>query len=487
MTTRMDISLKSDADDVMEFVSVTNTEELTPETSKRLLRKIDLYLLPVLCFLYAFQYMDKLSASYAATLGLKKDLKMVNQEFSWTATSLSLGMLIFEFPAVLLLQRFPVAKTVSFFIISWGLVLCLHSVAETYTVFIVLRVMAGCLEAAVTPAVTLITSQWYRKDEQFLRVAIWFSFHGIGLILGDAISYGLAVHAKSYTIHAWRVLFIVAGGLTILIGILILFHVPDNPSKAWFLNECEKKLVVERIRVNQQGFGNKKFKMYQFKEAITDYKTWLFFLFPIANLIPNSGINNFGTTLLTNDLRYSRQNALLLQMISGGIEIVGCIFIASCSKYFKSRIMLTFGTISFTMIFMCFLAFGHSTKLKLTGFVMTTLLPLGLICMLSLVASNVAGHTKKVTVSAIFLIGHSLGYIIGPQIYLSYQAPNYVGAKIGMVVCAGASLLILAATYVAYSYENKKKESLDTSEEPIKDFEFADLTDKENPKFRYSI
>ena len=45
---------------------------------------------------------------------------MVGDMYSWTGTSFYLGYLVFEF-ASMLLQRFPVTKTVSVFIILWGL------------------------------------------------------------------------------------------------------------------------------------------------------------------------------------------------------------------------------------------------------------------------------------------------------------------------------------------------------------------------------
>ncbi|CUM57896.1 unnamed protein product [Debaryomyces tyrocola] len=86
--------------------------------------------------------------------------------------------------------------------------------------------------------------------------------------------------------------FIITGCLTIALGFAIMFHIPDMPNKAWFLTEEEKVLVVERIRSNQQGFGNKHFKKEQFIEAICDAQTWLIFAYSIVNTIPNGGITN---------------------------------------------------------------------------------------------------------------------------------------------------------------------------------------------------
>jgi MFS transporter, ACS family, allantoate permease len=69
---------------------------------------------------------------------------------------------------------------------------------------------------------------------------------------------------------------------------------PDSPNTAWFLTEKEKILVIERIRQNQQGVGNKKFKRYQFWEALRDPMAWSFMFFLLTANIPNGGKSRFG-------------------------------------------------------------------------------------------------------------------------------------------------------------------------------------------------
>lgn len=164
----------------------------------------------------------------------------------------------FRVPSVYLLQHFPLSKTLSGFIILWGIVLCLHA-APNYPGFIALRTILGMLESAVTPAFVVLTAQWYKREEQFLRTAIWLGSNGLGLLVGSFMAYGLAVN-HHVPIAGWRLIFIITGVITIVVGIVFSVHVPDDPSKAWFLTEEERKLVLIRIRDNQQGFENKKFK-----------------------------------------------------------------------------------------------------------------------------------------------------------------------------------------------------------------------------------
>ena len=71
----------------------------------------------------------------------------------------------------------------------------------------------------------------------------------------------------------WKIVFLLCGLLTIVLGAVFLFIIPDSQLNGRWLNSMDRVLAVERIRGNQQGIGNKTFKIYQFKEAMLDPMT----------------------------------------------------------------------------------------------------------------------------------------------------------------------------------------------------------------------
>lgn len=482
-----EVEVTGEVDEAMKYAIGNSGVVIDEATNKRLLRKIDLYLAPVMCFLYACQFMDKTTNSYASVMGLREDLNMVGDMYSWSGTAFYLGYLFFEFPASYLLQRYPVSKTVSVFIIIWGVLLCLHSVPQ-YAGFITLRTLLGMFESSVTPAFVIFTSQWYKKEEQFLRTTCWFAFNGFGVIMGGAIAHGLAT--SNYSIPSWKILFVVTGLMTIVMGFVVMLHIPDTPTQAWFLTEEEKVLVVERIRTNHQGFGNKHFKWKQFREALTDVTTWLFFFFAVAGNIPNGGLTNFSSILLNESFNFSRTDSLLMNMPTGAVEVVGCILLAYSATWIKHRMAIAIIATVISLMCACLLAFaeGNPTA-QLAGYYLFFLYPMGMICSLSCFASNTAGHTKKVTTNAIYLIGYCVGNLIGPQTFIATQAPQYNGAKIAIVVNMVVCLILLCCIYFYYWNENKRRDARASEIDPPKmeNLEFADLTDKENPFFRYSL
>ncbi|CUS25193.1 LAQU0S33e00100g1_1 [Lachancea quebecensis] len=502
-STGKEVKVTGNVDDAMRLALQSQSISVTPEEDRRLVRKIDLCMFPLMCILYSIQFMDKISTGSAAVMGLREDLDMHGTQYSWVGSAFYFGYLFFNMgPGQFIFQKSKwLAKTLGVFVIVWGMILALHAAPNVkYPSFIVLRVLLGCAESMVTPTFTVITAQYWKKEEQFMRVCVWFGFNGLGGIWANALAYGLYIRKDAYSMEAWRVLFIVTGIITIAIGFAVYFHLPDDPSKAWFLSEREKLMVVERIRSNQQGFGNHQIKWYQVKEAFTDVRTWLYFLFSIGSNIPNGGLTNFMNILIKEDFGYSTKDSILMTMPSYAVELVVCPLFGYISvicarkkiPFLQHRLAWGIIAAALSLVATCMLAFAKENKhAKLAGAYLLYVAPLAFICVLSIISSNTLGYTKKWTVSSINLVSYAASNLAGPQTFISKQAPSYTGAKISMLVCYAGCVVTLSLLYLINSRENMRRDKVAAEcaddKKVIENLEFADLTDKENPNFRYAL
>ena len=105
----------------------------------------------------------------------------------------------------------------------------------------------------------------------------------MGQIFGGLVAYGIATGTvqHGFTMSPWKIIFLFNGLLTMVVGFIFLWVMPDNQLNARFLTKEERVLAVERVRSNQQGIGNKHFKFYQFKEALFDPLVWAFALYAL--------------------------------------------------------------------------------------------------------------------------------------------------------------------------------------------------------------
>ncbi|KAI4219465.1 MAG: hypothetical protein L6R36_008307 [Xanthoria steineri] len=484
----------NDADEAMKAFAGYEGEfiVLDEATSKKLLKRIDLHLMPLLCIVYGLNYLDKTTLSYASVMGLRKDLDLTGDRYQWISSMFYFGYLAWEYPTNRLLQRLPLAKYSSFCIIMWGLVLCCMAATKNYSGALAVRFFLGVFEAAVTPGFALFTSQWYTKKEQGTRVGIWFSFNGFAQIFGGLIAFAIAkgVRLHGAAIAPWKIVFLVTGLLTMAIGALFLVFMPDNQLNARWLSPYDRKLAVERVRVNQQGIGNKHFKFYQLKEALLDPLTWAFAFYALTADIPNGGITNFFSQLIVS-FGYTPEQSLLYGTPGGAVEIIALIVCGYLGDRYGHRLLIsTSGLLTAILGMVLIVALPLSNDGgRLAGFYLTQASPTPFVALLSLISTNVAGWTKKTTVAAIYLISYCAGNIIGPQVFRPEDAPRYVPAEITIICCWVASVCDILFIYWYCKYQNKKKAAFRSqpSYSKLENQEWLDLTDRENPEFVYSL
>ena len=208
------------------------------------------------------------------------------------------------------------------------------------------------------------------------------------------MAYGIAkgnTHHQ-YSVTAWKVVFLVFGCITILFGGLVLVFVPDNQLNAWWLSENDRVLAVQRVRVNQQGIGNRKFKWHQFREAMVDPMTWAVAFFAVAANVPNGGLNNFFSQLIVS-FGFTPQQSLLYGCPAGAVAIVAILSWGFLSQRLGYRILWGTGAMAIaTLGAILIVALPLRLRVgRLVGYYLTSALPAGESAIISLISSNVAG------------------------------------------------------------------------------------------------
>lgn len=337
-------------------------------------------------------------------MGLQEDTQITGNQFSLLALAFYTTYLAFEFPTGFLMQALPTAKYLGANVVFWGLMVSCTAVANNWAALVSLRVLLGCFEAAVAPALILLTAMWYKTSEQPLRVGFWYLGTGTGTIMGAITSFGFQ-HYTGQTFKSWQIMFLVYGLLTIMIGILVMIFVPDNPMTSR-LSGIEKKWAIARLRENRTGIENKHFKVYQVRDCFQDPQTWILSLIIITSTIPNGFISSYQATIIKS-FGFTSKVTSLMSIPSGVVQCIGII----CGSWFAGKFNMRgpFIVILLGLGFLgsCLLAFlpldGHVAG-KMLGNYLASFIGASLPLMYSYSAANYAGHTKKVTMNAIMLI-----------------------------------------------------------------------------------
>ncbi|KAJ5698514.1 hypothetical protein N7462_000519 [Penicillium macrosclerotiorum] len=459
---------------------------------RRLVRKIDLKVLPIMLIAYMMAFLDKQTLNYTALMGIREDLHLVGTQYSWTSGIFYFGYLVFSYPASLLMIKFPLGKYLAVNFILWAIVLACHAATTNFAGLMVTRFILGCTEASLSPGFTLITSLWYRTSEQPLRAGIWFCGNSLSLIFGNLIAVGIL--QIDSTLKSWQWLFIIFGILTFLWGIVMVLRLPDSPTDATFLTEEEKMIAIERMKANQTGFKNTEIDRSQIAEAFKDVKTLLLAIFILACNIPNGGFTTFNGLVLQG-FGFDTFHTLLLGLPGGFIVFLSVLISGIVSsKVANSRCLVIVGMTMISIIGSGLVYAGTSTAARYAGLLLMGVYSATMPVSMAMISSNVGGFTKKATVSAIYFIMYCTGNIIGPQLFFTREAPKYQSGFLAIIVCLVICVVDGLVLFFYLRWENGRRDRQglnDESASPEKhtggapSTELLDTTDLKNMRFRY--
>lgn len=126
-----------------------------------------------MCFVYLLSFLDKQTLNYSNAYGLQEDLGLHGNQYSWVASITNIGYLVCAYPSNVALQKFPIGKYVAINLMVWGTILMLTTTAKNFAGIMALRFVLGGAEACIGPAWMLLTSIFWKREEQSFRMSWW--------------------------------------------------------------------------------------------------------------------------------------------------------------------------------------------------------------------------------------------------------------------------------------------------------------------------
>ncbi|KAH7347272.1 major facilitator superfamily domain-containing protein [Plectosphaerella cucumerina] len=488
------IAVGADLDEAQLFLhehGIPNSrlEELMNDEArlKKLRKKVDWQLMPLLCGTYLLQYVDKQALGYSAVFDLFTSTGMTSEQYSWMASIFYFAYLAAEWPASYIAQHYPTGKVVAAFVLSWGTILVCTAASSNFAGLAVCRFLLGVFEAVITPAFMLIVSQWFTRDKQPARAGLFYCFNGVGSMFGGVLFYGVG-QAKGWDV--WRIIYVLCGGLTIVWGVILWFFMPDNILTAKRFSTEERAMLIAQNARSRGGVFNRKIKRHQILEVFRDGQVWLLFWFVLFNEVINGGIANFsklivkgftGSALLTTAYGIPYGACTAIFMFTGP-------YVASRFKNVRTIVMCVW--LLPTLVAVClFWQLPRTNKGGLlAGYYMCASFVGSLIVALQMPASNVGGYTKRTTATAFVFLAYCIGNIIGPHGFIGREAPIYqTGCKL-IIGCIAAQVCIAISLRFLLIRRNRMRdaEPRDEAAEAMDEAVLQDLTDFENRSFRYA-
>ncbi|TPX13475.1 uncharacterized protein E0L32_006205 [Thyridium curvatum] len=169
--------------------------EWTPEEEERLVRRVDLRVIPTLCVVMGLSLLDRANISSAYVIGMKKDLNMgIGGRYSLSLLVFFIAYGLLEMPSNLIIRRIGARHWLAANITAWGAMVLGMGFARHWATIAILRAFLGGFEACIAlPGAVFVITSWYKTFETARRISTFFM---IATVL-NAFS-GIASDADGY-------------------------------------------------------------------------------------------------------------------------------------------------------------------------------------------------------------------------------------------------------------------------------------------------
>ncbi|KAF4452155.1 tartrate transporter [Fusarium albosuccineum] len=407
----------------------TGTAKKTDPEEIRLVRKLDLWIMPTLCLMYFLNYVDRNAIAQARLNNLEEDLNMSGTEFNTTVSILFVGYVLMQVPSNMLITKVKPGIYMSAWMLVWAVVS-------------VCRFFLGITEAPFYPGATYILSIFYTRKEVAARIALLYCAQILATGFSGLIAAGIFAGMDGLMgIEGWRWLFIVEGAATGLVSFLGFALLPNTPLTTHWLNEREKQLAhsrMEKDKISDAQDGDAS-SWDGLKQAVADKRTWLFCLMQNFHLSACSFNSFFPTVVKT--LGFNTTITLVMTcppFIFAGAA--GIFFGWSSGRLHERTWHITVGL----SVAIAGFVLAAATMNTAARYVACFIFPMGAYAVNSVIigwASSTLSQTKekKAVVLAMTNVGGQIGYIYGAYLWPKSDGPRYgigFGASAGFALCS---------------------------------------------------
>lgn len=275
---------------------------IDPNQAEPLFRRAAWRLIPVMALMYVVSFLDRSNVAIAA-LTMNRDLGFTPEIYGFGAGIFFWGYFLFEIPSNLMLAKAGARVWMCRIMVTWGITSMATAFVTGPTSFYGVRFLLGAAEAGLYPGMILYMTYWFPQATRGRFIALFLAAVPAASVIGAPLSGWML--GFNGALKGWQWMFLLEGAPSVLLGIALLWILPDRPATASWLNAREKEIVQERLAAEPPG------ELHSFWEMLADRRIWIFIIpdFSIViglyglglwmpQIIKEMGFSNFETGFL---------------------------------------------------------------------------------------------------------------------------------------------------------------------------------------------
>ncbi|KAH7035474.1 major facilitator superfamily domain-containing protein [Microdochium trichocladiopsis] len=427
---------------------------------KQLLRKCDWHLIPPLVAIYFLSFMDRTNIGNARIQGMTADLNMQGADYNIALFVFFIPYIIFEVPSNLVIKRISPSLWLSSITVLWGISTIGMGFVNSNGGLIACRLLLGFFEAGIVPGCIYLISMYYQRYEVQWRMSLFFCAAILAGAFSGLLAYAIGNMHGVGGYSSWRWIFILEGLLTVVIGIVCRWWIPDWPETAGFLSDSERAMLISRLAADS---GDAKMDHLDKRAARRVAKDWKIYLGTIAymGIVNNGYAGSFFIPTILNQMGFKAADAQIRTIPVYVVATVLCLGSAWLADRLRHRFAFTLLGIAVATVGYILLLCQNSLSVGVRYFALFLIVGGGYITqpvVLGWLSNTMSGHYKR-SISAAVQVGvGNVGGFVASNVFFDREAPRYVtgySVSLGMIaICA----IACTALYVLLSMENKKRD-----------------------------
>ena len=199
-------------------------------------------LIPFMALLYFISFLDRVNVGFAA-LTMNQDIGLSASAYGFGAGIFFIGYFLFEIPSNLIMKRVGARVWIARIMISWGILSAATAFVTGPVSFWIVRFLLGIAEAGFFPGMILYLTFWFPREVRGRVMAGFLIAVPLSSAIGAPLSTWL-LGTSIFGLKGWQSMFLIEAAPAVILGIVVLFVLPDGPHKAKFLSAEEKTTLI---------------------------------------------------------------------------------------------------------------------------------------------------------------------------------------------------------------------------------------------------
>jgi ACS family tartrate transporter-like MFS transporter len=196
--------------------------------------------------------------------------------------------------------------------------------------------LLGAAEAGLYPGMILYMTYWFPQATRAGFIALFLAAVPAASVIGAPLS-GWLLDFAPHGLKGWQWLFVLEGVPSLLLGVGVLWLLPDRPASAAWLTPEERQLLAARLAAEPKG------ELHGFWEMLADKRIWIFIIPDFSIVIALYGLGLW-MPLMISGLGFSHFQTGLLVALPYVVAMAAMVLIGLSSDRKGERVLHVAGS-----------------------------------------------------------------------------------------------------------------------------------------------